>query len=188
MKKIIFLSVVAFVLLIGSKLAIGCDPGWTSVTIAPGGYPGCPQLSADFCIKCSILSNSMEITLTKFNVVCNGANLASYIDYLTGWMRANYSTVCPGSYKQCNGIDYTIIYFRTPLCFIQDPDDPTNFQSCDNSRCMTSFKVCTNPNGTVTSIPWDPPTIEGNPYPECMNKVWPQPPQSCFHVPSPCAP
>ncbi len=188
MKKFIF-SVLFISLFSLSALQAVCPPGWNSITIQPGGYPDCPGLKGEFCIKCSPLSSNIELTLTQITGGCNGYNLASYMDYLTGWLRANYSTACPGSYKQCNGTDYTIIYFRTPLCFYQDPIDPSNFMSCDNSRCMTSFRVCTNPDGSVTSLPWDPPTIEGNPYPGCMNLVWPpQPAGTCFHVPSPCAP
>jgi hypothetical protein len=163
---------------------ISCPDGWFSRTIIVTGYPGCDELKAEVCIKCSPLGNQMEVRYTTITG-CDGGNLRSYIDYLDGYILSNYSLYCVGDWTPCP--EKVRIIIRRPLCFVQDPDDQSDFHYCDESWCRQDLLVCTRADGTVD---WGEPVytaIEGNPYPGCLARTWPpDPPLTCFHVSTPC--
>ncbi|MCX7735402.1 MAG: hypothetical protein N2319_01700 [Candidatus Kapabacteria bacterium] len=186
MKKFILLLSILYLAFISNQEIKSCPAGWFPRVITID-YPTCPNISANLCIKCSPLNNSLEIIFISFEGVCNGYDLGAIIDFFEGYIKANYSTFCIGAWKPCSQ-GTTRIIFRTPLCFYQDYDDNTRFFYCDQSFCVTAYDVCTNSDGSVSSTPAGPPypQYEGNPYPGCRERSWPQGAGICFHVPNKC--
>jgi len=77
-------------------------------------------------------------------------NIADYIEYAAGWIRANYSAVCVGAYVPCSSGEVQIIEMRTPICFYRNDEAPYDFLYCNRTFCVEVYEVCTNQDGSVT--------------------------------------